>query len=403
MTRAEWRRLMAEMDGAAGVETAPGADRAEGSSISLAETVLAEVLVESLQAEVAGAEVAVAAAAHSALAPAAPARRRVRAEQAPSDAPADADTGNPAGAAFTAASEQTGEQDDCLVDEFERAARLFSFTAEVPVQRAASSAAEADAQPVSAASVAPAAASRRSTFKRVAAASFSLGVMGVVGLLAVGITTPASAVAAVSDGSADLTVASHVTEVAQDEIQAYVAASDTQSDALNRPEAYDVASMADIAAASGVTEFAGTWVSDPTAPIQWPFPVGVPISAAYGSGSYLAQFSSPHRGVDLTPGAGAEVHVIANGTVRIATEGGGDYGVTVVVDHVVDGQPVSTRYAHMQYNSLKVKTGDRVSTGDVLGLVGSTGKATGAHLHFEVLLGTTRTDPIAWMYEHTKG
>lgn len=401
MTRAEWRRLMAEVDGAAGIEASPVSAQPGGSPVSLAETVLAEALVETLHADVVQADAAVATLTEVTSASTAALRRRARrAQQAESAAPAtgDAFSAEPADSA-----DEADVAGDCIADEFERAARLFAFTGELAVQRPATRAADEQAQPVLAASVAPVAPARRSTFKRVAAASFSVGVMGIVGLLAVGITTPASAVAAVSDGSADLPVASSVTEVAADEIQAYVAASDTQSDALNRPEAYDVASMADIAADSGVTEFAGTWVSDPSAPIQWPFPVGVPISAAYGSGSYLAQFSSPHRGVDLTPGAGAEVHVVADGTVRIATESGGDYGVTVLVDHEIDGKIVSTRYAHMQYGSLKVQTGDRVSTGDVLGLVGATGKATGAHLHFEVLLGTTRTDPIAWMYAHTKG
>lgn len=300
------------------------------------------------------------------------------------------------------------DEQNCVVDEFAFAARLFAFTGETPIQRAAVDDSIADAaEPAETLSV-PHVAPRRSRVrasaiaKRMVAASFSVAVMGMVGLLAVGTTTPAEAVAAVSNTSADITVAASPAKVATEDIQAFVASGDVAAGALNRSETYDVTSMAQIAADSGVTQFAGTWLNDPNAAIQWPFSVGVPISAAYGSNTYLSQFSSPHRGVDLTPGAGAEVHVVAAGTVRIATEAGGDYGVTVVVDHVIDGELVSTRYAHMQYGSLTVAVGDTVTAGQVLGKVGQTGKATGPHLHFEVLLGgSTYTDPMAWMYEHT--
>lgn len=87
---------------------------------------------------------------------------------------------------------------------------------------------------------------------------------------------------------------------------------------------------------------------------------------------------------------GAEIHAVAAGTLRIATESGGDYGVTVVID-VIDGQVVSTRYGHMQYGSLQVTQGQRVTAGQIIGKVGQTGKATGLHLHLEVLLGGTTT------------
>ncbi|GAA3911760.1 hypothetical protein GCM10022382_17860 [Microbacterium invictum] len=316
------------------------------------------------------------------------------------DAPTATAAEQLAGTAFAA----VGTDPTCI-DDFDFSAQLFAFTGETPVQVAAAALAE-ETQEVPEVHTAPRhrRLNGRIALKRLAGVSFSMFVMSAVGLLAIGTTTPASIAAAVGETSADITVVApkSATVIEDDEIQAYVAASDLTADALDRTEKYDVASMADIAADSGVTHFAGTWVNDPAAAIQWPFPVGVPVSAAYGSASYLAQFSSPHHGVDLAPGAGAEVHVIADGTVRLATEGGGDYGVNVIVDHVVDGQLVSTRYAHMQYGSLRVSAGDTVSVGDVLGKVGSTGKATGPHLHFEVLVnGSTRIDPYTWMQQHT--
>ncbi|RKS93188.1 murein DD-endopeptidase MepM/ murein hydrolase activator NlpD [Microbacterium sp. AG790] len=314
----------------------------------------------------------------------------------------------PSDSAFVAASES------CDLDEFEFAARLFSFTGEMPVQRPSTAAAE-PAEPVSAAEAVVHVVARRrprgaAIAKRMAAASFSVGVMAVVGLLAVGTTTPAAAIASASDSSntaAQPTVVAASQKLTKSsdagQIQAFVASGTDAPTALDRPESYNVTSMSELAAESGVRLFANTWVNDPSSPIQYPFPVGVPISAAFGSIAYLSEFATPHNGVDLTPGEGAEIHAVAAGTVRIATESGGDYGVTVLIDHIIDGQLVSTRYGHMQYGSLQVKVGDKVTAGQVIGRVGQTGKATGPHLHLEVLLGgTTRIDPMPWLAEHTK-
>ena len=109
-----------------------------------------------------------------------------------------------------------------------------------------------------------------------------------------------------------------------------------------------------------------------------------------------------HEGVDFAPGGqGAEIHAVADGIVRIATEAGGAYGVRVVIDSIVDGELISTNYAHMQYGSLRVQPGQVIKLGDVVGAVGTTGRSTGAHLHFEVLLnGKTPTEPMAWLAAH---
>jgi murein DD-endopeptidase MepM/ murein hydrolase activator NlpD len=314
-----------------------------------------------------------------------------------------ADAAETSSAGDSGAGDETRKPSDAHdVDEFEFAARLFSFTAQTPVQVAEESIAEHQQRTREVAVARPG--RLRRVGKRVAAASVSISAVAAVGLLAVGLTSPAAAVFASGDTGRDITaeVPRTSASIEPEEIQAYVSSSSTGV-TFDRSDTFDVTSVSKIAADSGVTNFAGTWVNDPNAAIQWPFPVGVPISAQFGSVSYLSEFSRPHRGVDLTPGAGADIHAVAGGTVRIATEAGGDYGVTVVIDHNIDGELVSTRYGHMQYGSLKVKVGDTVEPGQIIGKVGSTGKSTGAHLHLEVLLGgTTQTDPIAWLEEHTK-
>lgn len=92
-----------------------------------------------------------------------------------------------------------------------------------------------------------------------------------------------------------------------------------------------------------------------------------------------------HTGVDLASNTASNiVHAAAAGVVAEAADDGG-YGVTVRLRHLLaDGQVVYTQYEHMQYGSLQVYAGETVGQGQELGLVGATGFASGAHLHFEV-------------------
>ena len=303
--------------------------------------------------------------------------------------------------------------EDELDDVFEVAARVFSFTGETPVQpkvEPKAEQAESDEAPKAASSddhVAPRRTrpTSRTTIKRIAGLSFSIGVMGVVGLMTVGMTTPAEAVAAMNGSVPEPLSVVAGSEVAEaelddDQVQAYVAPAELEAVALDRPDDdYSTMTLAELASESGIRNFSNFFVNDPNSPIQWPFAVGVPISYGFGMRS-----GRMHEGVDFTPGAGSPIQAIADGVVRESTDAGGAYGVHVIIDHVIDGQLVSSHYAHMQYGSRRVQAGQHVTVGTVLGLTGNTGRSYGAHTHFEILLnGTTAIDPIPWLRQHAGG
>lgn len=138
------------------------------------------------------------------------------------------------------------------------------------------------------------------------------------------------------------------------------------------------------------------FTNNPDCAIQWPYAVGVPMTYGFGM-----RDGKMHEGTDFVPGVGAHIQAIAEGVVATSTDNGGAYGVTIVIDHRVDGQLVSTRYAHMEYDSRQVEVGDTVDVGQYIGRTGDTGRSFGAHLHFEVLLnGTTATDPLPWLEDY---
>ena len=119
-------------------------------------------------------------------------------------------------------------------------------------------------------------------------------------------------------------------------------------------------------------------------------PVRAPISSAFGMRkdpfSHLAKF---HKGLDLSAPEGMKVVPALAGTVVFAGYMNG-YGNTVVVQHSGELQ---TRYGHL--GSLAVRVGDTVDSQNILGTVGSTGRSTGAHLHFEVIRNGLAVDPAA--------
>lgn len=94
-----------------------------------------------------------------------------------------------------------------------------------------------------------------------------------------------------------------------------------------------------------------------------------------------------HRGLDFAGTRGSEVLSVASGVVTWAANRAG-YGKTVEIDH---GNGYQTRFAHNE--KLSVKAGDRVTAGQVIGLMGDSGRASAPHVHFEVLRNGTRINP----------
>jgi murein DD-endopeptidase MepM/ murein hydrolase activator NlpD len=122
-------------------------------------------------------------------------------------------------------------------------------------------------------------------------------------------------------------------------------------------------------------------VAEPHTPtVAVPLPLTPNVSSSYGwRRDPFDGMTRFHAGVDIRAAYGKEVPAAGSGAVVFAGTQGG-YGNTVVIEHPGG---VRTRYAHLA--SIDVTAGSRVETGAIIGRVGSTGRSTGPHLHFEVL------------------
>ncbi|GIW06726.1 MAG: hypothetical protein KatS3mg060_1531 [Dehalococcoidia bacterium] len=154
----------------------------------------------------------------------------------------------------------------------------------------------------------------------------------------------------------------------------------------------------------------------PAAPVA-PTPVSVPAAqpapaagrseasvpaAGTGSGTRLGYptagqlvqgFSGGHRGIDIIAPYGNPVFAAGNGVVVLAAMGyNGGFGNMVEIDH---GGGIISRYAHL--SAIHVSPGARVTKGQTIGLIGTSGIATAPHVHFEVLNNGVRSDPMAYL------
>jgi murein DD-endopeptidase MepM/ murein hydrolase activator NlpD len=100
-----------------------------------------------------------------------------------------------------------------------------------------------------------------------------------------------------------------------------------------------------------------------------------------------------HAGLDFTAPQGTPIYATANGVAKVAGNAGNGYGNYVILDH---GYGYETLYGHMF--KVKIKNNTRVKRGEIIGYVGSTGKSTGPHCHYEVHKNGRPIDPVYFFY-----
>lgn len=165
---------------------------------------------------------------------------------------------------------------------------------------------------------------------------------------------------------------------------------------FNGWKSMDNSSQLAIAPARPVTAASGA-----AAPIFAPRTVSVPSRMPVDSPAFTSSFGMrthpilggrrAHKGVDLAMPAGSPIYATADGVISRADWYSG-YGLYVAIEH---GGELQTRYGHM--SRLNVEAGQQVRKGDIIGYVGSTGRSTGPHLHYEVRIAGEAVNPVPYL------
>lgn len=131
--------------------------------------------------------------------------------------------------------------------------------------------------------------------------------------------------------------------------------------------------------------------------------IAVPSGMPLGDARLTSQFGMrthpvlggrrQHHGIDLSAPTGTPIYATADGTVSMAKYFG-SYGNYIQIEH---GGEMQTRYAHL--SQISVPDGSRVTKGQLIGYVGSTGRSTGPHLHYEVRIAGAPVNPLPYMAE----
>jgi murein DD-endopeptidase MepM/ murein hydrolase activator NlpD len=125
-------------------------------------------------------------------------------------------------------------------------------------------------------------------------------------------------------------------------------------------------------------------------PSRWP--VRGPVNSEFGTRlSPWTQTPELHAGMDIRAERGTPVQAPAAGSVSLAGPHA-EYGLTVMIDH---GNDIRSVYGHL--SKIEVQPGVTVTRGDMIGLVGSTGRSTGPHLHYELRVNNRPINPRAFL------
>lgn len=122
---------------------------------------------------------------------------------------------------------------------------------------------------------------------------------------------------------------------------------------------------------------------------------GYDISSSYGYRTHpvTGKRRSMHKGIDISSPKGTPIYATADGVISYSGRMG-SYGKYIEIQH---GNKITTRYAHM--SKLKVDKNSEVEKGDVIGYVGTTGRSTGPHLHYEIRIEGEAINPEPFLIE----
>lgn len=246
---------------------------------------------------------------------------------------------------------------------------------------------------------------RRVTARDIAAKALTLSAMAFVALLTVGVSIPASAFGGY-EGQSSLTRAAAAVGAPQ-----VFQVSSTAIDASGERDGYQTTTKAQFEAAQAAAAAAANakkaaslravmgFNPTGTGPVRWPYPYSVKLGPGFGAPATCSGCQRVHQGQDFLAPNGAPIYAIAAGVV-IEHSTNTTFGNCIVIQHSIDGQTVTSRYAHTQTGSSPLNVGDTVAVGQFVGLTGTTGAVTAPHLHLEIEVNGVHVDPYAYLQAH---